>query len=277
MLDLFEGDSDKVAELERLVAQALGFEETLDSVGQVYPRSMDFEVVSTLRQLVSGPSSLATTMRLMAGQELATEGFQPGQVGSTAMPHKMNATQSERINSLKAVLSGHVTMASELAGNQWNEGDVSCSAARRIFIPDSFFATDGVLQTTMAVLDGFGAYPAVIERELERYLPFLVTTKALMAAVKSGAGREDAHASIKEHATKVALEMREEGLLVNDLIDRLASDPRMNISKDTLGNAMSQPLALTGLAEQQVARFADKVQQLVNKKPELASYKPSVV
>lgn len=277
MLDLFEGDDVKVAVLEYRIAQAMGFEGTLGSVGQVYPRSMDFDVVSALRQLVSGPSSFATTMRLMAGYELGTEGFKPGQVGSSAMPHKMNATKSERISSLKAVLSGHVVMASELAGNQWNEGDVSCSAARRVFIPDSFFATDGALQTTMAVLDGFGAYPAVINRELDRYLPFLVTTKALMAAVKNGAGREDAHAAIKEHATKVALEMREEGLVENDLLDRLAADPRMRISKDTLGNAMSQPLALTGLAEQQVATFADKVQQIVDQKPELASYKPSVV
>jgi adenylosuccinate lyase len=277
MLDLFEGDESKVAELESRVAEALGFSGTLNSVGQIYPRSMDFDTVTALRQLVSGPSSFATTLRSMAGYELATEGFKPGQVGSSAMPHKMNAAKSERINSLKAVLSGHVVMASELAGNQWNEGDVSCSADRRVFIPDSFFATDGVLQTTMAVLDGFGAYPVVIEKELERYLPFLITTKALMAAVKAGVGREDAHEAIKEHATKVALEMREEGLAQNDLIDRLASDPRINIPKDTLGNAMTNPLELTGMARGQVATFVDNVQEIVMKKPELAEYKPTVV
>ncbi len=277
MLDLFEGDATKVAELETHIAEELGFDGTLNSVGQIYPRSMDFDTVTALRQLVSGPSNFATTLRLMAGQELATEGFKPGQVGSSAMPHKMNAAKSERINSLKAVLSGHVVMASELAGNQWNEGDVSCSAARRVFVPDSFFAADGILQTTMAVLDGFGAYPAVIEKELERYLPFLITTKALMAAVKAGAGREDAHEAIKEHATNIALEMREDGLTVNNLIDRLAEDQRMNVSKDTLGNAMTQPLELTGLAKTQIATFADNVQKLVNQKPELAAYKPSVV
>lgn len=277
MLDLFEGDASKVAELEHHIAEVLGFGATLGSVGQIYPRSMDFDVVTALRQLVSGPSSFATTVRLMAGQELATEGFQPGQVGSTAMPHKMNATKSERINSLKAVLSGHVTMASELAGNQWNEGDVSCSAARRVFVPDSFFATDGILQTTMGVLDGFGAYPAIIDRELERYLPFLITTKALMAAVKAGAGREDAHKAIQEHAKAVALEMREQGLVENDLIDRLANDDRINVPKETLGNAMTRPLELTGLARGQVATFADKVQELVDSRPELVSYEPSVV
>ncbi|HET7827596.1 MAG TPA: adenylosuccinate lyase, partial [Candidatus Saccharimonadales bacterium] len=277
MLDLFEGDAAKVVELENRIAEALGFSGTLNSVGQIYPRSMDFDMVTALRQLASGPSSFATTLRLMAGQELATEGFKPGQVGSSAMPHKMNAAKSERINSLKAVLSGHVVMASELAGGQWNEGDVSCSADRRVFIPDSFFATDGLLQTTMAVLDGFGAYPAVIEKELERYLPFLITTKALMAAIKAGAGREDAHEAIKEHATQVALEMRESGLTENDLIDRLANDPRIKVPKDTLGNAMTQPLGLTGLARGQAATFADRVKELVDEKPELAHYKPSVV
>ena len=277
MLDLFEGNATKVAELETHIAEELGFAGILNSVGQIYPRSMDFNVVTALRQLVSGPSNFATTLRLMAGQELATEGFKPGQVGSSAMPHKMNAAKSERINSLKAVLSGHVVMASELAGNQWNEGDVSCSADRRVFLPDSFFATDGVLLTTMSVLDGFGAYPVVIEKELERYLPFLITTKALMAAVKAGAGREDAHEAIKEHATQVALDMRESGLSENDLIDRLASDKRMNIPKDTLGNAMTNPLELTGLAETQVAIFADRVKELVDQKPELASYTPTVV
>ncbi len=277
MLELFEGDASKVAVLETRIAEVMGFNEALNSVGQIYPRSMDFDVITALRQLASGPSSFATTLRLMAGQELATEGFKPGQVGSSAMPHKMNAAKSERINSLKAVLSGHVTMASELAGNQWNEGDVSCSAARRVFVPDSFFAADGILQTTMAVLDGFGAYPVVIEKELERYLPFLVTTKALMVAVKAGAGREDAHEAIKEHATKVALEMREDGLLVNDLIDRLANDERINVPKDTLGNAMTKPLELTGLARAQVATFADSIQKIVEQKPELAQYQPSVV
>ncbi len=277
MLDLFDGDAAKVAMLEARIAKALGFDDTLNSVGQIYPRSMDFDVVTALKQIVSGPSNFATTLRLMAGQELATEGFKPGQVGSSAMPHKMNAAKSERINSLNAVLAGHVTMASMLIGNQWNEGDVSCSAARRVFIPDAFFATDGVMQTTMAVLDGFGAYPAVIRQELQRYLPFLITTKALMAAVRAGAGREDAHDAIKEHATAVALEMRQDGLSKNDLIDRLAQDPRINVSKDTLGNAMTDPLTLTGLAEKQIATFADNVQLLVEQKPELATYMPSVI
>ena len=159
---------------------------TLTNVGQVYPRSLDLDVVAALVQAGSGPASLATTIRLMAGLELATEGFQPGQVGSSAMPHKMNSRSCERINGLLVVLRGHLSMVGELAGDQWNEGDVSCSVVRRVALPDAFLAADGLFQTFLAVLEDFGAYPAVVQRELDRYLPFLTTTKVLMGAVRGG-------------------------------------------------------------------------------------------
>ena len=190
MLDLLGGDADKLARLERSVAAHLGFDRVLDSVGQVYPRSLDFDVVGALVQLAAAPSSLATTIRLMAGNELVTEGFRPGQVGSSAMPHKMNSRSAERINGFMVVLRGYASMVGELAGDQWNEGDVSCSVVRRVALPDAFFTLDGLLETTLTVLDDFGAFPAVIERELDRYLPFLATTKVLMAAVRAGGGRE---------------------------------------------------------------------------------------
>jgi len=273
MLDLFEGDPEKVAALESHIAEKLGFTSTLGSVGQVYPRSMDFDVVTGLKQAVSGPVNFSNTLRLMAGIELATEGFKKGQVGSNAMPHKMNAAKSERIAGLSAILSGHVTIAGEIATRQWNEGDVSCSAPRRVIFPDAFFAADGVFQTTMTVLDRFGAYPAVIEKELQRYLPFLTTTKALMAAVKAGVGREEAHALIKEHAVAVALEMREKGTTDNNLFDRLANDPRLPVEKETLLN----PLGLTGLARDQVTAFVNKVQSIVEKNPDAAAYAPATV
>ena len=200
MLDLFDGDEAKLAELERRVAEHLGFSRVLTSVGQVYPRSLDFDVLSALVQLAAAPASFATTLRLMAGHELVTEGFRPGQVGSSAMPHKMNTRSAERINGFAVILRGYASMAGELAGDQWNEGDVSCSVVRRVALPDAFFALDGLLETTLTVLDDFGAFPAVIARELDRYLPFLATTKVLMAAVRAGVGREEAHEAIKSHA-----------------------------------------------------------------------------
>ena len=191
MLDLLGGDAAKLADLEHRIAEFLGFATVLTSVGQVYPRSLDHDVVSALVQLGAGPSSLAHTIRLMAGHDLVTEGFAPGQVGSSAMPHKMNTRSCERVNGLQVVLRGYASMAAELAGAQWNEGDVFCSVVRRVTLPDSFFAVDGQIETMLTVLDEFGAYPAVIQRELDRYLPFLATTKVLIAAVRAGSGTGD--------------------------------------------------------------------------------------
>ena len=202
MLDLFGGDLARLAELESAVAGHLGFDRVFSSVGQVYPRSLDYDVLSALVQLAAAPSSLATTIRLMAGHELATEGFQPGQVGSSAMPHKMNPRSAERINGFTVLLRGYAGMAGELAGDQWNEGDVSCSVVRRVALPDAFFAIDGLLETTLTVLDDFAAYPAVIARELDRYLPFLATTAVLVAAVRQGVGRETAYELIRTHARR---------------------------------------------------------------------------
>src|SRR5439155_9967332 len=141
-LDLLGGDEASLDRLEAAVATHLGFGRTLGSVGQVYPRSLDLDVVAALAQATSGPASLAKTIRLMAGNELVTEGFQPGQVGSSAMPHKMNTRSAERINGFAVILRGYAAMAGELAGDQWNEGDVSCSVVRRVALPDAFFALE---------------------------------------------------------------------------------------------------------------------------------------
>ncbi len=273
-LDLL-GSAAAVDAVEAAVAGHLGFERTFTNVGQVYPRSLDLEVVGALVQLASGPSSLATTIRLMAGQELATEGFLSGQVGSSAMPHKMNSRSCERVCGLKHVIAGYQAMVTSLAGDQWNEGDVSCSVVRRVALPDAFFAIDGLFETFLTVLDGFGAYPAVIDAELDRYLPFLATTKVLMAAVRAGAGREEAHEAIKEHAVAVALAMREDGLATNDLVDRLAADDRLPIDRDSLAAAIADPMAVSGRAVDQVATFAAQVAAIADRFPEAATYRPS--
>jgi adenylosuccinate lyase len=277
LLDLFEGDHDKVEQLERGVASRLGFARTLDSVGQVYPRSLDLDVVSALVQAVSGPADFALAVRLMAGAELATEGFRPGQVGSSAMPHKMNTRSTERISGFATILRGHLTMAAGLAGDQWNEGDVSCSVVRRVVLPDAFFAVDGALETTITVLGDFGAYPAVIERELDRYLPFLATTKLLMAAVKRGVGREVAHEAIKEHAVAAALALREQGSERNDLLERVAGDDRLLLSDDDLASVLAQPIEFVGRAEAQVATFVAAAESVLARHPEAGSYQPDPI
>ncbi|AMT69636.1 adenylosuccinate lyase [Mycobacteroides immunogenum] len=276
MLDLFDGDAEKLAELEERVASFLGFSTTLTSVGQVYPRSLDHEVVSALVQLGAGPSSLAHTIRLMAGHELVTEGFAPGQVGSSAMPHKMNTRSCERVNGLQVILRGYGSMAAELAGAQWNEGDVFCSVVRRVALPDAFFAIDGMIETFLTVLDEFGAYPAVIDRELRRYLPFLATTKVLMAAVRAGVGREEAHEVIKEHAVATALAMREKGA-EPDLLGLLADDSRLPLDRAALEAALADRASFTGAAADQVDRVVAEVEALAAEYPDAAVYSPGAI
>lgn len=274
MLDLFDGDGARLEQLESRVAAHLGFDAWLTNVGQVYPRSLDLDVVSALVQAAAGPADLALTIRLMAGQELATEGFRPGQVGSSAMPHKMNSRSCERIGGLLAILRGHLTMVASLAGDQWNEGDVSCSVVRRVVLPDAFLASDGLFETFLTVLDDFGFYPAVIERELDRYLPFLATTKVLVAAVRNGVGREQAHEAIKEHAVAAALRLREDGAEGNDLIERLAADPRLGLAPDELAGVLSNPIDFVGRAPEQISSFVTTISALVSADPAAAGYRP---
>ena len=266
------GSSKAHHSLELEIANELGFNRVLDSTGQIYPRSFDYDVVTTLVQLSASPSSLATSIRLMAGAELVTEGFKAGQVGSSAMPHKMNTRSCERINGLSVILRGYASMVSELAGDQWNEGDVSCSVVRRVALPDAFHAIDGLLETTLTVLSEFGAFPAVIAAELDRYLPFLATTKILMASIKGGVGREVAHEVIKEHAVKAALLMREGK--ANTLLDALAADDRLPLDRRALDALISQPIEFTGDARQQIARVVDRIDAITSAHPAAAQYKP---
>lgn len=273
MLDLMGGDEEKLAQLEGQIARHLGFARTFDSVGQVYPRSLDFDAISALVQLGAGPSSLATTIRLMAGNETVTEGFKEGQVGSSAMPHKMNARSCERVGGFQVILRGYLTMVADLSGQQWNEGDVFCSVVRRVALPDAFFAIDGQLETFLTVLDEFGAFPAMINRELDRYLPFLATTRILMAAVRAGVGRETAHEVIKEHAVAMALDMRENGAEQN-LIERLAADERLPLDKAALDAALADRHAFIGAAESQVAAVLARIDALVSAHPDTAAYTP---
>lgn len=259
-------------QLELSIASELGFDHVLDSTGQVYPRSFDFDVLTSLVQIAAAPSSLAISIRLMAGAELVTEGFKAGQVGSSAMPHKMNTRSCERVNGLTVLLRGYASMAGELAGDQWNEGDVSCSVVRRVAIPDAFYAIDGLLETMLTVLHEFGIFPAVIAAELERYLPFLASTKILMATVKAGVGREVAHEVIKEHATKAALAMREGK--PNLLLSALADDPRIPLDGANLAALISNPIEFTGDAREQVARVIKRIETITSAHPAATRYQP---
>jgi adenylosuccinate lyase len=269
------GSSKNHAKLEEQIAKHLGFSRVLDSTGQIYPRSFDFDVVTSLVQIAAGPSSFATSIRLMAGAELVTEGFKAGQVGSSAMPHKMNTRSCERVNGLAVVLRGYASMVGELSGEQWNEGDVSCSVVRRIALPDAFYALDGLLETFMTVLAEFGAFPQVIAAELERFLPFLASTKILVAAVKAGVGREVAHEVIKEHAVAAALAIREGK--PNTMIQALADDARLPLDRKALDALLASPLEFTGEAREQTTRVIHRIEAITKAHPTAAKYRPGAI
>lgn len=277
LLTLLEGDAEKVTQLELSIREHLGLPRSLTNVGQVYPRSLDFDVVSALVQLASGPGSFARTLRLMAGHETASEGFAKGQVGSSAMPHKMNSRSCERVNGFHTLLKGYLGMAEGLAGDQWNEGDVSCSVVRRVMLPDAFLAIDGLFETFLTVLQQFEVFPAVIDRENAHYFPFLATTTLLMESVKQGAGREEAHEAIKEHAVATVLDLRNGIVEQNDLASRLAEDGRLGLSGEQIQGVIDRAADLTGLARQQIQQFHEQTGTWSTRYPAAAAYHPGAI
>jgi adenylosuccinate lyase len=248
-----------------------------NNVGQVYPRSLDLRVVAALTDLASGPSSFCKTLRLMAGHETASEGFAPGQTGSSAMPHKMNSRSCERVNGFHVILKGHLAMAAGLAGDQWNEGDVSCSVVRRVMLPDAFFAIDGLFETYLTILDQMDAYEAVIAAETAHYLPFLMTTTILMEAVKAGVGRETAHRAIKEHALATVNDLRSGAVDRNNLVDRLAGDSRLGLDRAALDAILARGDRESGAAMAQVEQFAAAVRRWEAAHPAAAAYSPGAI
>ncbi|EKD27959.1 MAG: hypothetical protein ACD_79C00485G0002 [uncultured bacterium] len=271
---IFNNDSEKVKMFQTKIARYLGFENVMNAVGQVYPRSLDFDVVAVLHRIGSAPSSFCKTLRLMAGHELVSEGFQKGQVGSSAMPHKMNSRNCERLNGFFVLLSGYLDMASRLSGDQWNEGDVSCSVVRRVMLPDSFFALDGLLDTLITILNEMAVFKNMIDLETKKNLPFLVTTTLLMEAVSSGIGREKAHEIIKKHSINVINDLRSGKISENDLMNRLALDSEFPMDKEKLDLFMKNTGNYLGEALIQVDVFCNSIRQIENNYPEIKTYTP---
>ncbi|MCY4176212.1 MAG: adenylosuccinate lyase [Acidimicrobiaceae bacterium] len=275
-LDLL-GSAEAVDSLERIVAERLGWGGVLEASGQVYPRSLDLDVVTALLQAVSGVGSLATTLRLMAGHGLVSEGFRDGQVGSSVMPHKVNARSCERIAALRAVLNGHVAVAASLAGTQWNEGDVSCSAARRVMLPDAFCAADGILHTALGVLAELQINEAALTSEFERYEPLLITTRLLGALTRAGMGREAAHATLSGPARRAAQHAcGEESAGLESLIDELAEDPLVPLDRSDLAGLTADRHRLAGTAAQQVERVVAAAHEVTRHHPQAAQQKAEV-
>ena len=260
-LSLFGKNPAVVRELEGRICSHLGISTKGMTVGQVYPRSLDFEIISGL----------------MVGHELCTEGFAKGQTGSSAMPHKQNPRSCERVNGFHAILKGHLSMIAGIIGDQWNEGDVSCSVVRRCVLPDAFMAADGLFETFLTVMDQMGVYEPVIKTELNRYLPFIMTTTIMMAAVKRGVGREEAHEVIKEHAVAVSDDLRKGSIATNDLLDRLGADGRLKLTRDEIQEIYDANAGDTGMAGDQVDAFCSMVSELSSRYPDGVGYTPGAI
>jgi adenylosuccinate lyase len=261
------GSVKDLTKMEEAIASEFGFENTLTSVGQIYPRSINFEVVSKLLQIASAPSSFATSIRLMAGSGLVSEGFKQGQVGSSAMPHKMNSRSSERINGMMVLLRGYAGMAADLAGDQWNEGDVSCSVVRRVVIPDAFYVADGLLHTFMTILTEFGIFEENINKELSEQLPFLATTQILMACVKAGMGREIAHEMIKKHATTNT---------ASNFFSALTSEKDFPLSLAQLNDLVKNPADFAGSALEQSQKVGESIKKVTKGEVSKVDLKPLI-
>ena len=273
------GSFEKTRMLEQMVAESLGFEKVLDCTGQVYPRSLDYSLVSHLAFMGSACEDFAKGMRLMSGYELVTEGFKKGQVGSSAMPHKMNTRSSERICGFSTLIKMYADGTSRLAGDQWEEGDVSCSVVRRIVMPDAMYASDGLCETTLTVLHNMGAYPMIIQKEVERYLPFLASTEILMTAVKAGVGRETAHEAIKRHAVAEAMSMREKGTSPQ-LSRRLAQDKvfrEAGVTEEQINRILEDANHFAGNAREQIQEVIAKAEPLFERYAQAASYMPGEI
>lgn len=267
------GDRKKASALEDRVRAHLRFRKVFTSVGQVYPRSLDFETLSVLTQLAGAPGNLAKMVRLMAGQELGHEGTKKGQVFSTAMPHKFNTRTAERVSGLLHVLGGYQEMAKSLVGDQWYEGDVSCSVVRRVALPGAFFALDGLYEATMTVLDEMELFPGMIGVELKRFLPFLSTTRLLVSAFKKGMGREQGHSIIKKHA-QVALRGMRQGK-PNMFVALLARDEKFPLSRREIDHLVGKPDH--GLAPEQVENVCGRIDILRRRYPKGAKYVPETI
>jgi len=207
----------------------------------------------------------------MSGFGLVSEGFAKDQVGSSAMPHKINARLSERVNGLTAVLKGNAVMIQELVGNQWNEGDVSCSVVRRVALSDAFYAVDAILDTTIRIIRELEVQIELIAREVNEYLPFLVTTKLLSQAVQNGMGREDAHALLKKLSISAKENLKKHGR--NNLFDLVSSEAALGMTTEFL-DSVQQTTSLTLNAIHQARKVIEKAQKVSEKIPDSLLYTP---
>lgn len=254
-LQLFDGDHEKVRELERRIAQKIGFPGAYAVTGQTYTRKIDAYLTDTLSGVATSIHKIATDLRILAHRKEIEEPFETNQIGSSAMAYKRNPMRSERMCSLARFVMSLQSSPVMTAATQWMERTLDDSANRRLVMPQAFLAVDACLILLENVSQGLVVYPKTIERNLREELPFMATESLLMAGVAAGGDRQHLHEVIRVHSQAAALRVKQEGM-PNDLLDRLAGDPAFaNIS---VTDVMA-PEQYTGRAERQVHEFLTEV------------------
>ncbi len=253
-LELFQGDHDKVRELDRRVTQKMGFERTFAVTGQTYPRQLDFRVGQVLSSLCQSAHKFATDLRLLANKREVEEPFGKKQIGSSAMPWKRNPMRSERMCALSRFVMETLGNTAHTAANQWLERTLDDSANRRIALAEMFLATDAVLNLYVDVAGGLVVNPAIVERNLMAELPFLASETLMMAAVKQGGDRQDLHERIRVHSHEAASVIKSGG--ENDLVARLKADPAFASIAGNLDQLLDGKLYV-GRAPEQVLEFLE--------------------
>lgn len=274
-LELFDNDHEKCKEADRRIAQKMGFEECYPVSGQTYSRKVDSRVVSVLAQIAQGAHKFSNDIRLLQHLKEIEEPFEKNQIGSSAMAYKRNPMRSERIASLSRFVMADVMNPMMTAATQWFERTLDDSANKRMSVPEAFLATDGILDLYLNVVDGLVVYPKVIHQRLMSELPFMATENIMMDAVKAGGDRQELHERIREHSMEAGRMVKAEGK-PNDLLERIAADPAIGMTMETLASIM-QPEKYIGRAPQQVEEFlAEVVRPMLEKNRDVLGLKAEI-
>ena len=263
-LALFDGNHNKVKQLDKMVAKAFGFDKVCSVTGQTYSRKIDSLIINTLAQIAQSAHKLCNDIRLLANLKEMEEPFEKSQIGSSAMAYKRNPMRCERATALARFLISLSTSPQMTACEQWLERTLDDSANRRIVIPEAFLAADGILEILINVSSGLVVYPNVIASHIAAELPFMATENILMAAVKAGGDRQKLHEKIRVHSHAAAGQVKKLGK-PNDLIERLKDDPafaKVDFKK------VLKPDDYIGRASQQVDEFITQIA-----KPALKKYR----
>ena len=251
-MDLFDGDEEKIDEMNRRIAAEFGFEKCFSVCGQTYPRKADSRILNVLSSIAQSAYRMANDIRLLQHDRQVEEPFEKNQIGSSAMPYKRNPMRCERICSLSRYLMADAANAPMTASVQWLERTLDDSANRRISMPEGFLCADAVLRLCQSVTNGLHVNLKIVDRTIREYLPFLATENIMMEAVKRGGDRQVLHEKIRQHSMAATARMKEGKPC--DLLDRLASDPAFGMTRAELG-AVMEPSLYIGRCRQQVERF----------------------